>query len=187
MAANEALDAFPQVLLITGAMASGKSTVAQVLAERLPAAVHLRGDVFRRMIVSGRVDMTNPPAAEAERQLALRYDVAVTAARAYAGAGFTVIYQDVVLGAALYRLIEGLAGLDVGIVVLNPETDVLARRDAEREKTGYAGGWTPALLEAGVRETPPLGLWVDNGGMTVEETVEAVLSGLPATRTGIAG
>jgi chloramphenicol 3-O-phosphotransferase len=152
---------------------------------RLPAAVHLRGDVFRRMIVSGRADMTNPPSAEAERQLNLRYELAAGSARRYAEAGFTVIYQDVVLGAALHRVLERLAGLDAGLVVLNPDTDTLARRDAEREKTGYAGGWTPALLEAGVRETPPLGLWIDNGAMTVDETVEAILSDLPGTRTGI--
>lgn len=42
------------VVLVTGVMASGKSTVAQLLAERLPGSVHLRGDGFRQMIVSGR-------------------------------------------------------------------------------------------------------------------------------------
>ncbi|MFD9885204.1 AAA family ATPase, partial [Streptomyces alboflavus] len=42
------------VIVITGIMAAGKSTVAQALAERLPRAAHVRGDVFRRMIVSGR-------------------------------------------------------------------------------------------------------------------------------------
>lgn len=53
-------------------MASGKSTVAQAAAERLPRSVHVRGDVFRRMIVSGRVEMTPDAPAEALRQLELR-------------------------------------------------------------------------------------------------------------------
>ncbi|MDQ0761187.1 putative kinase [Streptomyces canus] len=44
------------VVLVTGVMAAGKSTVAQALAERLPRAAHVRGDVFRRMIVSGRAE-----------------------------------------------------------------------------------------------------------------------------------
>ncbi len=35
-------------VLITGVMASGKSTVAQLLAERLEKSVHLRGDIFRK-------------------------------------------------------------------------------------------------------------------------------------------
>jgi uridine kinase len=41
----------PPIILIAGNMASGKSTVAQALAERLPKSVHLRGDVFRRMVL----------------------------------------------------------------------------------------------------------------------------------------
>jgi hypothetical protein len=46
-----------QIVLITGNMASGKSSVAQALAERLPRSVHLRGDLFRRMIINGRAEM----------------------------------------------------------------------------------------------------------------------------------
>ncbi|MFF4500265.1 hypothetical protein [Streptomyces sp. NPDC001401] len=36
------------VVLITGVMAAGESTAAQALAEELPRAAHVRGDVFRR-------------------------------------------------------------------------------------------------------------------------------------------
>ncbi len=32
------------ILVITGLMAAGKSTVAQSLAQRLPSAAHVRGD-----------------------------------------------------------------------------------------------------------------------------------------------
>jgi hypothetical protein len=39
------------VVVVTGVMAAGKSTVAQLLAERLPRSAHVRGDAFRRMIV----------------------------------------------------------------------------------------------------------------------------------------
>ena len=46
------------VVVITGIMASGKSTVAEALAKRFAKAVHLRGDIFRRMVVSGRAEMT---------------------------------------------------------------------------------------------------------------------------------
>ncbi|WP_334609849.1 AAA family ATPase [Micromonospora sp. CPCC 205546] len=69
----------PSVVLISGIMAAGKSTVAEALARRLPRAVHLRGDVFRRMVVSGRAEMTAEPSAEAWRQLRLRYDLAASA------------------------------------------------------------------------------------------------------------
>src|SRR6266511_2446735 len=46
------------VVVITGIQAAGKSTTAQALAERLPRSVHVRGDVFRRMVVGGRADLT---------------------------------------------------------------------------------------------------------------------------------
>ncbi len=61
------------VVLVTGIQAAGKSTVAQAPAERLAMSVDLRGDLFRRMVVNGRVEMgpANPP-AEAIRQLRLR-------------------------------------------------------------------------------------------------------------------
>ena len=35
-------------------MAAGKSTTAEALALKLDKCVHLRGDVFRRMIASGK-------------------------------------------------------------------------------------------------------------------------------------
>jgi adenylylsulfate kinase-like enzyme len=45
------------VFLVTGIQAAGKSTVAQALAERLERSVHVRGDLFRRMVVNGGVEM----------------------------------------------------------------------------------------------------------------------------------
>jgi len=92
------------IILITGNMASGKSTVAQALAERLPKSVHLRGDLFRRAIVNGQAEMTHQLSVEAQRQLHLRYELSVIAARRYAGAGFTVIYQDIIIGATLAEI-----------------------------------------------------------------------------------
>ena len=111
------------VFLLTGIMASGKSTVAQLLAERLPRAAHVRGDAFRRMIVTGRRDMTDmTPGAgsEAETQLALRYRLAATAADAYFGAGFSVVVQDVILGGWLPRFVDLLEGRPLFVVVLAP-------------------------------------------------------------------
>lgn len=67
-----------EIYLVTGIQAAGKSTVGQALAERLPRSVHIRGDLFRRMIVNGRAEMTPDPTSEAVRQLRLRYELAAT-------------------------------------------------------------------------------------------------------------
>src|SRR4026209_2909370 len=95
----------PQIILITGNMAAGKSSVAQSLAERLPQSVHLRGDIFRRMIVNGQAEMTATLSEEAERQLWLRYRLAAAAANLYLQAGFAVVYQDIIIGPALAEVV----------------------------------------------------------------------------------
>lgn len=173
----------PSVILVTGIMAVGKSTVAQALAERLPASVHLRGDVFRRMIVNGRIEMGGDGGDRAVEQLRLRYDLAASAAGQYVRAGFTVIYQDVILGPALQDVVQELATqAPVHVVVLAPSVHAISQREAGRAKTGY-GDWTPAELDAELRtRTPRIGAWIDSSTLTVEETVDAVLTRLPEAR-----
>jgi predicted kinase len=165
-----------RLYIITGAMAAGKSTVAQLLAERLPKSVHLRGDVFRRMIVKGAAEMGLLLSEEAKAQLALRHRLACDAVRSYVAAGFSVVYQDILIGESLKNVAEQLADLDPMIVVLNPKADVLAKRDAARRKTGYSDGFPPEVLaDALERETPRLGLWLDTSQMTAEEVVDRIL------------
>ncbi|AXO38421.1 phosphotransferase [Micromonospora sp. B006] len=164
------------MVLISGIMAVGKSTVAEGLARRLPRAVHLRGDVFRRMIVSGRADMTAEPTDEALRQLRLRYDLAASTADRYAAAGFTVVLQDVVLGADLPAMIGRIRHRPLAVVVLAPRAEVVAARERDRPKTGY-GDWPVADLDAGFRaDTPRIGLWLDTSDQTPEETVTEILA-----------
>src|SRR5688572_32472053 len=98
----------PGILLITGIMASGKSTIAQAAAERLPRSVHLRGDVFRRMIVNDRAEIDPGLGDHAMEQLRLRYRIAAAAADLYCQAGFTVIYQDIILGSVLDEVVAML-------------------------------------------------------------------------------
>lgn len=46
------------IYIITGIMASGKSTISQMLAEQFDKGVHVHGDMFRKMTVKGSVGMT---------------------------------------------------------------------------------------------------------------------------------
>lgn len=161
--------------LITGVMASGKSTTAQALSEQLPRCVHLRGDLFRRMIVSGREEMADPPSQEALRQLHLRYRLAAQAARGYWEAGFSVVLQDNYYGPDLANMVALLEDIPVRVVVLCPNAETVKAREAARGKTGYVGFEPASLLETFRRETPRLGFWLDNSRLTVEESVEKIL------------
>ncbi|MEW2392997.1 AAA family ATPase [Streptomyces venezuelae] len=170
------------VVVITGIMASGKSTVAQALAERLPRAAHVRGDAFRRMIVSGGVPYEGAPGGAGEAQLRLRYRLSASAAGTYSDAGFTAVVQDVILGEELKAYVELIRTRPAYVVVLAPHPEAVAAREEARGKTGY-GAWTVADLDAILRErTPRLGLWLDSGELTVDETVDAILSRLDEAR-----
>ncbi|MFD5319898.1 AAA family ATPase [Streptomyces sp. NPDC127098] len=175
------------VVLVTGVMAAGKSTVAQALAERLPRAAHVRGDAFRRWMVSGREEMTPDASPEAEAQLRLRYRLAAAAADGYAAAGWTAVVQDVVLGEDLAHYVGLVRTRPLYVVVLAPSRGAVARREAGRAKTGY-GAWSVAELDRSLRaETPRLGLWLDTSAQTPEETVDAVLRRLPEARVTTPG
>ncbi|MFI6174595.1 AAA family ATPase [Nonomuraea sp. NPDC051191] len=167
------------VVLVTGISASGKSTIAQALAERLPRSVHVRGDAFRRMVVRGRAEMTpraEEAADEAVRQLHLRYRLAAQTADLYFQAGFTSIVQDVVLGEDLERFTTWIRTRPLRVVVLAPDAAAVERRERERAKTGY-GAWTIAQLDATLRAgTPRIGLWLDTSGQTPDGTVAEIVA-----------
>ena len=172
----------PAVVVITGAMAAGKSTVAQLLAERLPRAAHVRGDVFRRMLVSGRADVAPDAAEEAEAQLRLRYRLSAMVADEYAAHGWTAVVQDVILGDHLTSYVDAVRTRPRYVVVLAPSPDALRAREEQRPKTGY-GAWTVEDLDRGLREgTPRIGLWLDTTEQTPDETVRAILDRIEDAR-----
>ncbi len=170
----------PSIILITGIMAAGKSTIAQRLAERLPKSVHLRGDMFRKMIVNGRIEPTPDAMDIAYEQLRLRYRLAAMTTNTYCEAGFTVVYQDVILGADLQAVVDLLdEKWKRYVIVLRPSIEVVAQREAGRGKVGYGDDWTPAELDKELESnTPHIGLWLDTSTLTVDETVDAILAQL---------
>jgi len=163
------------IYLITGLMASGKSTVAQALCERLEKSVHLRGDTFRRMIVSGREDMRENPPKEALEQLYLRYQLTADTAKSYYDHGFSVIIQDNYYGPALAHMLEFMGEYPVRVVVLCPDVKTIAEREAAREKRGYTGYDIEPLYAAFMDETPRVGYWLDNSNLTPQETAEHIM------------
>lgn len=170
----------PILILITGVMAAGKSTVAQLLAEQFPRAAHVRGDVFRRFLVTGRVEPGPSMPAEAMHQLLLRYRLAMSAADAYVRAGYTAVVQDVIVGPVLADVVAMSTTPARHVVVLDPGADVVARREARRPKAGYGEGWDPRTLVELLRGTTPrLGLWLDTADQTPAGTVRTILARLP--------
>jgi chloramphenicol 3-O-phosphotransferase len=167
-----------RVIVITGAMAAGKSTVAELLARRLPRSVHIRGDVFRTMVVNGRADMTPNPTAGATAQLHLRYDLAALTADRYAQEGFDAIVQDVIIGSELAEFVKRIVSPNRYLVVLSPSVSVIESREEQRAKAGYVHFSAAALDEVLRRETAKIGYWLDSSAQTPDETVDDILANL---------
>ena len=126
--------------------------------------------------------MTAELSDEAEAQLNLRYRLAAGAAREYLNAGFSVVYQDIIVGKRLPEVL-GLLPASPFLVVLCPDAEVVAARDAARAKTGYSAAFTAAFFDRVLRnETPHLGLWLDTSAFGVTATVETILARLDEAR-----
>jgi cytidylate kinase len=163
------------IYLITGIMASGKSTIAEFLAKNIRKSVHLHGDVFRKMIVTGREEMTDCPTEEAIKQLNLRYKISAKVAKEYYENNFNVIIQDNYYGKTLNEMVELLLPYNPKIIVLNPSIGTIKQREENRNKRGYIGFDIKKLHKEFIEETPKIGFWIDTSNITPEETVGRIL------------
>ena len=122
-----------EVWLVTGAQASGKSTVADLLARQFERGVHVRGGQFYRWAVRGWIEFDDPEQQrEARRLLDLRYRLSARVAVEYASAGFTCVVQDNIYGDDVTAWLETVQ--PTHLVVLRPDVSTVAGRDEARNR-----------------------------------------------------
>lgn len=132
-----------RIVLVTGAQAAGKSTVARLLADRCARSVLVDGDQFWAGVIGGRADMSPRPTPEALLQLQLRYRAMAAVAAVYAPHGFRVLLADNVFGDDIRRLREYASPWPVTVVLLRPSLPCVVERDGQRAGSSY-GEWIPA-------------------------------------------
>ena len=172
------------LFVISGISAAGKSTVARLLAGRFAHGVCVHGDTIREMVISGRADMSPDAGPEELRHLFLRYAGALAVAKVFLDGGFDVVVEDVIIGDILPEFLDLVPVPEFHLVFLDPDAAAIRQREQERDQTAYAPDrWSVAGLQAILREqTDRIGLWLDTTGQTADQTVDAILADLHASR-----
>jgi chloramphenicol 3-O-phosphotransferase len=172
------------LFVISGISAAGKSTVAQLLARRFEHGVCVPGDTIREMVVSGRADMSPDAGPEQLRHLLLRYAGALAVAEVFLHGGFDVVVEDVVIGSVLPEFLALVPVPGFHLVFLDPDAAAIAQREHERARVAYGPGrWSVGGLQAILREqTDRIGLWLDTTAQHADQTVDAILADLDASR-----
>lgn len=121
-----------KIVLITGCPGSGKSTIARVIAEKLPRCVHLQVDDIRESMVNGMA----PPGEwtpDALQQFRLARDVASYWARIYAVEEFNVVIDDVCVPEQFVEHYEALFDeRNMYRILLDPSAEALTERITNR-------------------------------------------------------
>jgi hypothetical protein len=168
------------VWLVIGVQASGKSTVADLLAHQFERGVHIRGSQFYRWAVNGWVHAWSADKDEARRLLDLRYRLSALVANEYCDAGFTTVVQDNLYGEDVPAWLRQVTVRPRHLVVLRPTVAMVHERDKARRatvgKVAYRQGEVSIQeLDELLEGTPKVGLWLDTSAQTPSETVREIL------------
>lgn len=171
------------LIVISGATASGKTTVGHEIALRRDRALHIDGDFIQSLVVSGSITMTIPPPPGALDQLRLRYRAALALADLYLDEGFDAIVSDNMFEDEAQRFLalaqQSQPSRSVHFVMLNPSVEAIWERYNQRPGGGYTAYLTPEIVKAAVERTPRVGLWLDNSNQSAAQTADEVLRRLP--------
>jgi hypothetical protein len=154
------------VIYLNGSINSGKTTVAKLLASRLPRTVHIEVDDLRNFAACLSLEEAIP--------FCLEDALALT--RGWVGRGFNVVVSWPISEPDHQRFVQGLGntGVPIYTFTLGPPLEValsdrggrsLSVRERERVAQMYAAGMPE----------PSFGVVIDNSGQSPEETAEEII------------
>lgn len=171
------------VIVLTGMPGAGKTTTGRALVKALDRdAAHIEEDrMWSWLTDSGEVGRSDPDVDGLRRRGEVFLRSLASLVDALHDQGFTPIIEGAILRRShLEDRVRRMRAQPVHLVVLAPSDEVCRARDADRPKTVY-----PELreLEDTLRgEFGGIGLWIDNGGLTPDETVAELLARLDEAR-----
>ncbi len=167
------------IVFVTGAPGSGKTTIAKGVAEHFPLGAHLQVDQLREIIVSGFAPPGDEWTDDSEAQFRLARRSATFLAQLYAADGISFVIDDVcVPGHFVDHYAELFSDPTTRKVLLKPSLPALIARLEQR-----AGPWDQFFIETGAPwvysqlEKVSFDGWtvLDTSDSTVEETIAEVV------------
>ncbi len=170
------------IFLLTGPPGAGKTSVATALLQRFPFGIHIPVDDVREWVVAGIAHPVPDWTDETSRQFCLARQAAAQTALLYHAAGFAVVIDDIIFPAEAHTLfVERLPRDKLHKVLLLPSAEVALRRNSQRTTKGFDRQVLAEpirTLRQALAEQPFVEMgWrsIDNSGMSVDETVAAIL------------
>ena len=173
-----------KIVFITGAPASGKSTIARRVAEHFPKSLHIQVDQLREMMVTGAEMPDHNWTDEAARQFQRARSTAAYMAKLHAEEGVDVFIDDVCVPENFPDYYKSLfTEAAVHRVLLMPTPDALIQRMEKR-----AGPFDKFLINFlpwfySYLEPMPKTGWIvlDSSNWTIEQTVDELLDRIHAS------
>ncbi|MDF1489447.1 AAA family ATPase [Tessaracoccus caeni] len=163
-------------VIITGAPASGKSTLTRRLAEQLERSAWLNGDQIHSLVVGGRVWALGEPKDEAQRQTRLGNHNLITLAKNCAEAGFTPVIDWIIPdGEQLAQFVEGLAPLPLWLIALDPGAEACRERNLQRNDPFAFDGYDELIGEM-KRAFGSTAWWIASTDQSPDETLRLILA-----------
>ena len=160
------------LVLVTGTPGVGKSTVAGLVAARLPVAAHVKADALHRLIVSGG-EWPSTGSQRAQELHLLRTRNALALAANFRSEGIVPIVDEVLDLPGHAQLVEEAGPTHV--FALTAGWDTVLVRDANRRKH------TAALYrdtEAQIRRVLGGATWIDTTDLEPDEVASRILHAL---------
>jgi gluconate kinase len=117
---------------VSGPAASGKTTVARLVASTFERSVHVEADRFFGFVVGGYVD---PWDREAHEQNTVVMEIACDAARRYAESGYLTVLDGMFIPGWFYEPVRDrlrVASLDVSVAFIRPALATALERGRAR-------------------------------------------------------
>jgi len=160
----------PKLIVISGAINSGKTTTSSSLAEKLTNTAHIHGDSLRHFVTW----------QDLEDAIPITYKNIFSITQNFLQDGYNVVIDYPFYKTDFQRLVECFEEYDIHAFVLTPPLEIAQSQRGERVISQQEVDRIAYHYQTNLHN-PDFGIAIDNSKLDIEETVEHILTYLNAT------